>query len=161
MLTDFPALTSTLGITELASDIFYVAATNISEIGRAAVFSINMRPYRVLPNGTISIPPVIKNVANLTSAGGPNGMTHIRKTDDFVLIAETILGGVWKTNFVTGESTLIIQDPTMKGPPNTTGPAAYGINGVRVHNDTLFYTNSGTQALYRMPVGVLALLPFQ
>ena len=154
-LKEFSSFTATLGITELAPDIFYVVADNSSQPGSGSVFSVNMREFLALPNGDISIPPDIKKVAHLASSVALNGMTHVRQTDDFVLIADTLVGGVWKTNVETGNSTLIIQDPTMKGPPNTTSFASFGINGLRVQNNTLFYTNSGKQSLYRMPVSLL------
>ena len=154
ILGEFPTLTSTLGITELAPDVFYFAAVNSSS---GSIFSIDMGPAVVLPNGILSSPPIVKQVATIPSTG-LNGVTHIRNTDDFILTADSQLGGVWKTNVVTGISSLIIQDPTMKGPPNTISIAALGINGVRVQNSTLYYTNSGEQTLHKILVSYLALL---
>ncbi len=154
LLHEFASFTSTLGMTELKRDIFYVVASNSSQLGSASVFSINMRHFKAGPNSTIIVPPTIAKVADLTSSIALNGMTHLRGIEDFVLISDTLLGGIWKTNVETGLSTLIIKDPTMEGPPNTTAIAAYGINGVRVQGETLFYCNSGQQTLYQMPVSL-------
>lgn len=152
LLKDFTGFAATLGITELSPDVFYVTVQG-SKAGTAAIFSVDMRPFIAMPNGTISTPAVIKEVAKLPRSCALNGMTHIREMDDFVLSADTDLGGVWKINVDSGESTFIIEDPTMKGPPNTTSIAAFGINGLRVHNNTLYYTNSGKETLHKMPVG--------
>ncbi len=102
------------------------------------VYEVNMRSFVALPDGTVHTPPVIKKSGWIPGAAGPNGMTHLRQTDDFVLIAETFLGGVWKFNVVAGQSSLIIQDPSMEGPTNKAQQAGYGINGVRAQNGTLF-----------------------
>jgi hypothetical protein len=58
------------------------------------VYEVNMRSFVALPDGTVHTPPVIKKSGWIPGAAGPNGMTHLRQTDDFVLIAETFLGSL-------------------------------------------------------------------
>ena len=111
-----------------------------------------MRGFVALPNGTVFTPPVVREVGVLGSALLLNGMTCVRREDGFVLIADTILGGVWKFDVRSGESKLVIKDPSMAGLPNKREFAAFGINGLRVQNRTLFYCNSGAQRFYKMPV---------
>ena len=152
MLQEFPSFTGTLGITELMPDMFYIVLANNTKPGSGSIFSVDMRRFLVLPNGTVSTPPVVREVAHLPSSVALNGMTHMAEGDDFVLTADSTLGGIWKTNVETGNSTIIIKDPTMNPLPNTVGVAAYAVNGIRVQNNTLYYTNSGAQTLHRMPV---------
>ncbi|KAG7007390.1 hypothetical protein G7Y79_00010g028910 [Physcia stellaris] len=132
VLHNFTALRNTVGITELAEDRFYVHGQGVDG-GAFRVYEVDMRGV-------------------LGSALLPNGMTCIRRSDDFVLIADTILGGVWKFNVDSGRSQLVIKDPSMAGLPNKTEFAAFGINGLRVQNKTLFYCNSGAQTFYKMPI---------
>ena len=122
--------------------------------GAFRVYEVDMRRFVALPDGTVFTPPTVKEIGVLGSALLPNGMTCIRRSDDFVLIADTILGGVWKFYVDSGESRLIIKDPSMAGLPNRTEFAAFGINGLRVQNKNLFYCNSGAQTFYKMPVSI-------
>lgn len=153
VLHNFTSLKNTVGITELAPDMFYVHGQGND--GVFSVYSVDMRDFVILPNGTVSTPPQIKKIGSVPSALLLNGMTRLRRTDNFLLIADTLLGGVWRFNIDTGKSDLVIHDPSMAGPANKTDFAAFGINGLRTQNDTLFYCNSGAQSFYKMPVSLL------
>ena len=154
LLHNFTSLQNTGGITELARDKFYVhgPGTNNSPY---SVYSVDMRQFLVLPDGTVFTPPVIKEIGTIPSALLLNGMTRLRSSDNFVLISDTLLGGVWKFYVDTGKSQLVIKDPSMSGPPKQTAFAAFGINGLRTQNNTLFYCNSGAQTFYKMPVSLI------
>jgi len=152
VLHNFTSLKNTAGITELAPDMFYVHGQGTD--GVFAIYSVDMRDFVILPNGTISTPPQIKKIGSVPSALLLNGMTRLRSNDNFVLIADTLLAGVWRFNIDTGRSDLVIQDPSMAGPANKTEFAAFGINGIRTQNGTLFYCNSGAQSFYKMPVSL-------
>ncbi|KAK4692454.1 hypothetical protein P7C71_g4754, partial [Lecanoromycetidae sp. Uapishka_2] len=151
VLHNFTSLQNTLGITELAPNMFYVAGEGANG-GPFSIYSVDMRPFLILPNGTIFTPPVIKEIGSIPSALALNGMTNIHRSDDFVLIADSLLGGVWKFYVNTGKYEVVIKDPSMAGPANKTEFAAIGINGLRTQNDTLFYCNSGAQTFYKMPL---------
>ena len=153
VLHNFTSLQNTLGITELAHDMFYIVGKGIGS-GPFSVFSVDMRNFVILPDGTIFTPPVVKEIASVPAALGLNGMTYIRRSDKFVLISDSLLGCVGKFYVESGMSEVIIKDPSMAGLPNTTEVAAFGINGIRTQNDTLFYCNSGAQSFYRMPVSI-------
>lgn len=77
MLQNFTSLQNTLGITELAPDIFYVAGEGVNG-GPFAIFSVDMRPFLILPNGTIFTPPIVKEIGSIPSSLQLNGMTCLR-----------------------------------------------------------------------------------
>ena len=149
VLHNFTSSINTGGIAELARDMFYVSGEATANGSSSIVYSVDMRPFRILPNGTILTPPSIEEITGVP--GALNGMTRIHRSDNFVLSSDSLLGGVWKINVETGKSEVIIKDPSMAGPPNKTEFAAFGINGLRVQNETLFYCNSGAQKFYQMP----------
>ena len=153
VLHNFTSLKNTLGIAELAPDMFYMSGAD-ADTASYSIYSIDMRHALILSNGTIFTPPVIHKVGSIPSAIAVNGMTYINSGDDFVLCSDSLVGGVWKFNVNTGKSDLIIQDPSMAGPPNMTQYAGFGINGLRVQNHTLYYCNSGAQSFYKMPVSL-------
>ena len=154
LLHNFTSMGGTLGITELAPDRFYLHASGIND-NPYTVYSVDMRQFLVLPDGTIFTPPVIKKIGTVPSALLLNGMTHLRSSDNFVLMSDTLMGGVWKFYVDTGKSKMIVQHESMSGPANETGYAAFGINGLRIQRNTLFYCNAGTQKFYKMPVSWL------
>ena len=119
-----------------------------------------MRPFVALPNGTIFTPPIVKKIGSTPKAIAPNGMMSLNENDNFILIADSLLGGVWKFNVDTGNAELIIKDASMAGDAKKTEYAAYGINGLRARNNTLFYCNSGQQTFYKMPVSLFSLFFF-
>ena len=155
VLHNFTSLSGTIGITELAPDMFYVSGIVPTANGSPLynIYSVDMRGFLVLPDGTIVTPPIIKEVG--TVAGELNGMTYLSRKDNFILSADSSLGGVWRIFVDSGKSDLVIKDPTMAGPPNQTQFAGLGINGLRTQNRTLFYCNSGAQTFYKMPVSLL------
>ncbi|KAL8840869.1 MAG: hypothetical protein Q9170_001133 [Blastenia crenularia] len=111
-----------------------------------------MHPFINSPNGTTCATPIIKEVGRVHEGIAMNGMTHIHQSDDFVLISDSLVGGVWKVHIKTGKHELVIKDASMDGPANETDFSAYGINGLRVKNNVLFYCNSGAQTFWKMPL---------
>ena len=152
VLHNFTSEQNTLGITELVPDMFYVCAERptANDSSLSTIYSVDMRGFLILPNGTVFTPPTIKEIGNVL--GTLNGMTYLHRTDNFILSADSVLGGVWKIFVDTGKSELIIKDPSMAGPVNKIQYAGIGINGLRTQNETLFYCNSGAQEFYKMPV---------
>ena len=155
VLHNFTSLESLAGITEVATDLFVVAGKG-RDGGPFAVFSVDMRDFIFLPNGTILTPPIIQEIGTIPAALALNGMTHLRGNHNFILIADSLLGGVWRFHVDTGKSELVIKHPSMAGPLNKIEFAAYGVNGIRAQSDSLFYCNSGAQSFYRMPVSPIA-----
>lgn len=109
-----------------------------------------MRPFAVYPNGTVCTPPIINEIGTARDGLAMNGMTHLRRNDGFVLITDSLVSGVWKFDINNGKYELIIKDASMTRPANRTEFAAFGINGLRVQDDTLFYCNSGAQTFWKM-----------
>ena len=150
LLQNFTGMQGSAGIVEGGEDTFYVVT--VPATGPSEVQSVDMSQFLALPNGKVVKPPVIKTAGSLPETGLLNGMTKINKSDDFVLIADTVLGGVWRLNVRTGVSSLVIQDPSMKGPAGKPSFQGFGINGLKVFDSTLYYTNSGAQKMFKMPV---------
>lgn len=120
-----------------------------------------MNAFAVSDNAkTIRIPPSIKEVGRVREGVAMNGMTQLRRGDDFVLISDSLVGGVWKFCVKTGEYELVVRDTSMAGPANKTQFAAFGINGLRVWDGVLYYCNSGKQEFWKMMVRLLLFPPF-
>ena len=142
-LPPIPNVGGLFGIVETSPDVFAVAAGNYSsnEVptpGSFSVWSIDMNPSQ----------PTVKLITTLPQARGLNGAAALNGFSGSILIADSVLGGIWTVNVGTGHSSVTIQNADMAG----TSSFGIGINGVRVSGSYLYYTNSAKGTLSRIQV---------
>lgn len=149
---NFPGAAGAFGITEGQSDKFYIATGNFSiktfegVPNSFSVFEVDMCNFETTPNGTRIRDPAFRKLAELPHAKLVNGMATVN--DDVVLVADSIAGLVWRVDTTNGSVSIAAEDPTLKGP---TAQVA-GVNGIKVFNGSLYWTNTGLQGLYRIPI---------
>lgn len=91
----------------------------------------------------------VKKVTDLPEASFLNGMAKL-PTSPHVLIADSTLGLVWSLNTETFKYEVGIEVEEMKIPPPPGFPLA--INGVKVHDGYLYWTNSGKMLVCRLKI---------
>lgn len=144
-LHQFPNVESTLGIAETAADVFAVVAgdyVNRQAVpGSFSVWSVDLNTPE----------PTVKLITSIPEAAGLNGMTTLNEASDVVLIADSVLGAVWRVNVTTGEYGIAIQSPFFT---NGGGESAVsiGINGIRVFERMLYFTNSAQGTYARVSI---------
>ena len=148
-ITTFPGFASALGITELAPDIFAVVAGNFSLTTFVitppfAIWKLDMRSFH--GPGTAKI----EKVTDIPEAKLLNGATTLDAVEGTVLVADSLLGAVFSVNIYTGAYKIVQDDATMKGP--ATGRLPIGINGVRIRDGNLYFTNSGQNIFVKVPI---------
>ncbi|KAF0317032.1 hypothetical protein GQ607_015754 [Colletotrichum asianum] len=125
----------TSGITETALDIFVFGAGNLT------INPLNVLPglLKLLSLDLSTKDPEVELITSMPDAVFINGITPGSATE--VLVADTILGAIYKVNTVTGayETSL-------------SGPDFAGANGVSVQDGYLYYTSSSKQTLSRLLV---------
>lgn len=149
----FPSTHGCLGITELRPDIFYVVTSNFSistgntAPGSYSVWELNMAGFTA--GGS---PAAASKIADFPQSVFFNGITTLEPigAGNTLLIADSGAGAVWSLNVATRAVRKIITDPLMA--PTIGAALAIGINGLKVRNGTLYFTNTN-QAL----VGAVAL----
>ena len=137
-LPDIPGVHSILGIAETAPDVFAVAAGiyNISDdvptFGSFSVWSVNMNTAQ----------PTVKLITAIPEAQGLNGLAALNGFSGTVLVADSVLGAVWKVNVATGAYSMAIQNSNFA--PSASAPVGHslGINGLRTFGNSLYFTNS-------------------
>ena len=137
-----------LGIVETCPDTFYVGASNYSTTtlnatpGSNSVWKVDLTSHRV--------PAPTTKIADFPDAGVLNGMTLLDEKNGLILIADSTVGVVWRLNVLTGEVLRAIDIPAMHPPPLPALP--FGVNGIKIREGALYFSNSGTNTLYRLPI---------
>lgn len=150
-----------LGITETLDDIFYVVAAapfdgsfvKISNSSSSSVFKVNMNTFKLNAHGTIISNATISKIADLPTAGFLNGMITLNAALGYVLIADAYNGVVFRLNVYTGKYTILIDDPKMKYLPGSI--TNLGINGIKIRDSYLYWSNSGNPIFCRILISPL------
>ncbi|KAF7197276.1 putative hetero-Diels-Alderase [Pseudocercospora fuligena] len=150
-----PNVSSANGIVEGKPDVYYVASGHINLTSPSdtvpssySITELDMRGVFVLPNGRLSRKPATKRIANLPNAALLNGIALARPESEHLLVADTFRGLIWNVNVQTGNVGIALNDTTTKG--SSSNPA--GVNGMKVHNGSLYWTNTGQSKLYKVAI---------
>ncbi len=144
LLHQFADAICTLGIAETAPDIFAVVVGNVSITtlvsvpGSFSVWSIDLN----MPK------PTVRLIASIPAAAGLNGMTTVKGIPNTVLIADSVLGAVWRLNVITGYYSIAIQNPLFLN--SSINPL--GINGIHSHEGMLYFTNTAQRSYGRVSI---------
>lgn len=104
----------------------------VPTFGSFSVWSVNMNTAQ----------PTVKLITAIPEAQGLNGLAALNGFSGTVLVADSILGAVWKVNVATGAYSMAIQNSNFA--PSASEPVGHslGINGLRTVPNSLYFTNS-------------------
>ncbi|KAG5913076.1 hypothetical protein E4U42_001506 [Claviceps africana] len=141
-----PSVNSLFGIAELSPDRFAVLAGNHTPTaGLPGQWAVHTATW-----GGVKPPTKASRAAVLPDAVLLNGAAPLPGNPDVVLAADSTVGVVFRVNVRTGRVDLVLDLPEMKPVGGTT--YSIGINGLRVRDASLYFTNSATHALYRVGI---------
>ena len=144
-LPSIPGVSSVLGIAEISPDVFAVAAGNYSSsevptTGSFGIWQVDMAQAE----------PTVKLITQIPTAEGLNGMTALNGFSGTILVADTILGAVYKVDVSTGAHSIAIQNDDFASDAAKT--PSFGINGLRMSGGDLYFTNSAQGLFGRVPI---------
>ncbi|PPJ58063.1 hypothetical protein CBER1_03822 [Cercospora berteroae] len=158
LVYNIPNIRSAVGIAERGQDIFYVASGDFDIMNPRnttpasySITKLDMRGVEVLPKGGLTKPPRAQRVASLPNAALPNGIAFAQPLSEHLLVADSFRGLIWNVNVCAGEVRATLKDNSTNG-SRPTGPNFTGINGIKVHQGNIYYTNTGKSSLYREAV---------
>ncbi|KAI1609690.1 hypothetical protein EDD36DRAFT_366313, partial [Exophiala viscosa] len=150
VVANFAGKTGVLGIAEIEPDVFAVAAGNVSAPlgeGNYSISRVDMRSFQA-SDGEVIKPADVCVLADIQDAAVLNGLTLLNSR--YLLIADGILGVVFRLDLQTAEYTIAPNDTTMK--PNASAIIQNGINGIHAKDGYLYYTSSGQYLFCRIAV---------
>ncbi|KAH8816637.1 hypothetical protein F5884DRAFT_818622 [Xylogone sp. PMI_703] len=154
----FPHATSVLGIAEFQPDQFAVVVGNFSLTalatvpGSYSIWKVDMRSF-ISHGSRVFHPATVKKVVDIPEGNFLNGLTILEESKKLVLVSDSGLGAVWLVDLVTGKHHITLQDSTMVPLPNATSvPGTLGINGVKIRDSHLYYTNSAQALFAKIPI---------
>ena len=143
-LPSIPGVIGVLGIAETSADVFAVAAGNytneVPTTGSFGIWQVDMNQAE----------PTVKLITQIPTAEGLNGMTALNGFSGTVLVADSILGAVYKVDVSTGAYSIAIQNDDFA--PSATKTSSFGINGLRMSGGELYFTNSAQGLFGRLPI---------
>ncbi|KAH8816709.1 hypothetical protein F5884DRAFT_748189 [Xylogone sp. PMI_703] len=146
LIYSFPEVNSVLGICEISPDVFitvagnFTASTVTSQKGSWSVWKLDFNHQQ----------PRISKVVSIPEAEFPNGLETLPGRAAQVLIADSVLGAVWRVDAKTAAYEVLIELPEMKAPPASA--VEIGINGLHILNGYLYWTNYSAKIFYRLKI---------
>ncbi|KAL2678378.1 hypothetical protein Neosp_009124 [[Neocosmospora] mangrovei] len=123
------------GITEITPDVYVV-----------------LTPNRVWEVDLTKAATRTRLISSIDKAGSLNGMTLLNQQEGTVAIADCQLGVVWRLNTKDGSHAVMLQHESMAA-NDELGPLL-GINGLRKHQDFVYYVNTPRGLYGRVRVDV-------
>ncbi len=151
-LHSLPApINSITGITELSPDVYAIGAGRYDLAKGAVEGSWEIWTFSLASqDGDAASTP--RKVVSVPRAGLVNGLTTLDANT--ILAADSTHGSVYKIDLVSNTCTLALSDELMDPGPEPFIPI--GINGIKIRDGYLYFTNSARALFCRLPIDASA-----
>lgn len=146
LIHSFSGYTSLFGISETSKDVFAVASGNFSSAKGPIAGSFAIWKVALGRQGEAEVSKVV----DMPDAVFLNGMTSLPAPSLGVLVSDSTRGVVYRVDVATGQYSVALQDETFLPSHNASLPI--GINGIRLHAQHLYYSNTFRQLFGRIPI---------
>ncbi|KAI4933956.1 uncharacterized protein J4E92_003626 [Alternaria infectoria] len=145
VIATFPNATGALGITEFQEDVFAVIVANSVPGNTTNPQSFSLWKLDV----TVKDEAVkVSKMSELLDMAMPNGMATLNH--EMLLLADSMYGNIAAYNVSTGKTEVVLEDPSLAA--NLSAPVQLGANGIKFHNDYVYYTNTAQSLAGRVRV---------
>jgi sugar lactone lactonase YvrE len=145
LLASFPDANAVLGIAELAQDVFTVGVGTMTPANAPIIpsFSVWSIDLSCKDEGT-----KVKKIADIPHVSMVNGMAALNSHT--LLLADSWAGHIVAFNTKTGKTEVVLEHPTLL--PNFNSSLPLGANGLKVHGDYVYYTNTAQGRVGRVRI---------
>ncbi|KAF5534339.1 hypothetical protein FMEXI_11334 [Fusarium mexicanum] len=147
VIAQIEGVNSLFGITEIGNDVFALAAGN--DTGQR--FQNNSMKLSLLKfnNGQLSVDTVFEE----SKYGPVNGIVALPYHKHIILGADSVRGEILHIDTTTGKIRVAIQDKELT--PSIDGLYGLGVNGIKIYENHLYFTNTDRQTFGRMKIDKL------
>ncbi|KAK7921426.1 hypothetical protein PG985_009448 [Apiospora marii] len=157
LLFEFPDMTGVLGITEASPDVFVVAGgkftgTATPVFGTFSLWRVSFADAAVtckIHCGWSGKHPSFTKLLNLPDNVYPNGLTSVPDKPGVIFVADS-MGSLLRVDVTSGKIEAVAAVPEMA--PVQGWPFLMGINGIKIHDGYVYWTNSFAATMYRMAI---------
>jgi hypothetical protein len=146
-----------LGISETTLDKFYVVVSGfvndsfVLTSGVNSVWEIDMTRFTYSTStGKVASNATVSKLADITTSDFLNGLTTLSNTS--VLAADSYNGWVYRVDTQTGHYMVAVNDTKMKFNSIPNPPINIGVNGIKIHDGYLYWTNTAVGSLNRIRI---------
>ncbi|TLS28628.1 hypothetical protein PpBr36_00610 [Pyricularia pennisetigena] len=137
-----PNINQAGSMVEIGNDVWYVVGGRANVPGSYGIYKID------LANTTAGQSVPASTVATIQGSRMLNGLTK-GWNDDTLLVGDTLAGMVYRVTISSGEVSAVISNDQALAPGQT---VAFGIDGMKYVNNTLFFTNIGKQTFNKISI---------
>jgi sugar lactone lactonase YvrE len=145
ILATFPNANAVLGMAEMAHDVFAVAVGTMTPENAPVIPSFSI--WRI-DLSCKEEDAKVKKMADIPSVAMVNGMAALN--DHTLLLADTWTGNIVSFDIKTRKSELVLEHPTLL--PNFNASLPLGVNGLKVHGEYVYYTNTVQRLIGRVRI---------
>jgi hypothetical protein len=147
-LLKFPApITSVTGITEISPDLFALGVGQYDLAKGPVQGSWEIWTFS-LADGASAAQSSLRLICKTPDASLVNGITTWNSKS--ILVVDSTFGVVYKIDIDSGSCTVAFSDELTKPPADA--PLPIGINGIKIRDGYVYFTNSARQTFYRVLV---------
>jgi hypothetical protein len=143
LIHTFAGKNSVWGITHISDDVFAVAAGLYDYPGHRpvngtfSIYRVDMSHFQSETSKGASV----HLITNMTDAGLINGIALLSEAENLLLAADSTNGVIWRVNMTDGTKVVIQDEPAYKFKGGPSDPPI-GVNGIRVFDSYLYFTNT-------------------
>jgi hypothetical protein len=146
-----------LGISEISADVYYVVVSGFLDdnfvltSGVNSIWEIDMSTFAVSrETGEVVSNATVSKLVDVTTSGFLNGLTAL--STSAVLVADSYKGCVYRVDTRTGKYEVVVNDTKMKFDSISEPAVNIGVNGIKIRNGYLYWTNTAVGTLNRIRV---------
>ncbi|KAJ4402449.1 hypothetical protein N0V91_007162 [Didymella pomorum] len=145
---EFNTITNILGIAETRPDTFLIVGGNATANATGYVGTFSAWEVNFLKDKTS-----VHKIVNVPEAMFLNGVVALPKAPDVVLIADSQFGLLFRLDTRRGTYEIIADRPEFKPQPERFNKTVgFGINGVKIRDGFLYFSNTNLVNIYRVPI---------
>lgn len=150
VVATLPQGSNPAGITEVASDVFYInnalgdAATFTTFPNTTSIWKLDMNPYSKTGHTALS------KVLDIPDAEFLNGMVTVSQQGGVIFSSDSTAGVIYEIDVYKPSYRVILDHPDFK--PNSSAPVPVGVNGLRIANSKLYFCNTNYGYLGTIPL---------